>query len=85
MDNTRKKEIREKFGAYLKSHREEILKVRSVRQLSFSSNIDASKLTKIEKGLVNIEFDTLIEVAVTYKIEKKKLFGFVIELLEDDK
>lgn len=83
METVRKKEIREAFGEYLKRQREEVLKIKSVRQLSFDSNIDSSKLTKIEKGLINIEFDTLIEVAITYKIEKKKLFGFVIELNEE--
>ncbi len=84
MEPNRKKEIREQFGLYLKTYREEILKIKSVRQLSFNSNIDASKLTKIEKGLINIEFDTLIEVSITYRIQKKKLFGFAIELLEKE-
>lgn len=84
METIRKKEVREQFGNYLKQHREDVLKIKSIRQLSFNSNIDSSKLTKIEKGLINIEFDTLIEVALTYKIEKKKLFGFVIELTGDE-
>ncbi len=84
MEPKRKKEIREQFGEYLRQHREDVLKIKSVRQLSFQSNLDNSKLTKIEKGLINIEFDTLIEVAITYKLEKKKLFGFVIELFEEE-
>ena len=79
MDSKRKKDIRRLFGEFLQKRRKEILKIESVRQLSFSSNLDPSKLTKIEKGLVDIRFDTLIEVALTYKLTPKQLFNFKID------
>lgn len=84
MDSKKKENIRKLFGAYLKKRREEFLKVESVRQLSFSSNLDVSKLTKIEKGLIDIRFDTLIEVALTYKLTPKQLFNFTIDFWTED-
>jgi hypothetical protein len=84
MDSKKKENIRKLFGSYLKKRREKVLKVDSVRQLSFSSNLDPSKLTKIEKGLVDIRFDTLMEVALTYKLTPKQLFNFTIEFWNED-
>jgi transcriptional regulator with XRE-family HTH domain len=84
MNAERKKEIREEFGKYLENHRKEVLRVPSVRQLSFNSNLDNSKLSKIEKGLINFEFDTLIELALTYKLTKKKVLGFMLEGLDEE-
>jgi hypothetical protein len=68
----------------LKKHRKEVLKVASVRQLSFNSNLDNSKLSKIEKGMINFEFDTLLELAVTYKLSTKEILGFGAELAEEE-
>lgn len=79
MDSKKKEKIRKLFGAYLKKTREESLKIESVRQLSFSSNLDQSKLSKIEKGLVDFRFDTLIEIALTYKLSLKEIFDFNID------
>ena len=84
MDSTKKENIRKLFGSYLKNRREKILKIESVRQLSFSSNLDPSKLTKIEKGLIDIRFDTLMEVALTYKLNPKQLFNFTIEFWNEE-
>lgn len=74
-----KQSVREKFGAYLKKHREDILKEKNLLKFSYSSNLDNSKLAKIEKGEIDIQFDTLIEIAKTYKLLDKRLFGFDIE------
>ena len=79
MTAKKKKEIRKKLGAFLKKRREENMQI-SVRQLSFSSNLDHSKLVKIEKGLIDFRFDTLIELAITYKVQPKDLLNFDIEL-----
>ena len=84
MELKKKKEIRKLFGAYLKKRRLEYLKIDSVRQLSFHSNLDSSKLTKIEKGQINITFDTLIELAVTYELKPKQLFDFLIPFWKED-
>lgn len=84
MDSKRKEKIRKLFGAYLKKRREDFLKIDSVRQLSFSSNLDQSKLSKIEKGLIDFRFDTLIELALTYKLSPKQLFDFSIDFWKED-
>jgi len=78
----RKKEIRKLLGAYLKRHREEVLKIESVRQLSFSSNLDQSKLSKVEKGNIDIRIDTIVEIALTYRLKLKDIFNFEIEFWE---
>ena len=84
MDAKKKKEIRRLFGAYLKKRREEYLNIDSVRQLSFTSNLDQSKLSKIEKGQIDLRFDTLLEIALTYKLKPKQLFDFTISFWKDD-
>jgi hypothetical protein len=84
MDNKKKDKIRKLFGSYLKTRREEVLKIKSVRQLSFSSNLDYSKLNKIEKGLVDFRFDTLIEISITYKLQPKQLFDFPIDFWKEE-
>jgi DNA-binding Xre family transcriptional regulator len=84
MEIRKKQKIRKLFGSYLKARRESVLKIKSVRQLSFSSNLDYSKLTKIEKGLVDIRFDTLIELAITYKLSLGNLLDFNIDFWKED-
>lgn len=84
MDTRKKQKIRKLFGAYLKTRREDVLEIKSVRQLSFSSNLDYSKLNKIEKGLVDIRFDTLVELAITYKLSLKELLNFEIDFWKED-
>ena len=84
MDVKKKKEVRKLFGAYLKKRREDYLKIDSVRQLSFASNLDQSKLSKIEKGQVDLRFDTLMEIALTYKLKPSQLFDFPITFWKED-
>jgi len=83
MEAKTKETIRKQFGEYLQKHRENVLKIKSVRELSFSSNIDNSKLSKIEKGQVNFGFDNLLEIAVTYKLTNKDILGFAVRSLKD--
>ncbi len=66
------------FGQYLRKHRIEVLKEKNLLNFSYSSKLDNSKLGKIEKGEVDMQFDTLIEVAKTYKLLDKGLFGLRI-------
>jgi hypothetical protein len=84
MTDKKKKEIRKLFGKYLQKRREEYLGIPSVRKLSFNSNLDQSKLNKIEMGHIDLRFDTLLEIAITYKIQPKDLFAFEISFWEDD-
>ncbi|QEC69317.1 helix-turn-helix transcriptional regulator [Panacibacter ginsenosidivorans] len=84
MNAKKKEDIRKLFGMYLKKRREEYLKINSVRQLSFNSNIDQSKLSKIEKGQIDFRFDTLMEIAITYKLKPKQLFDFDISFWKEE-
>jgi len=84
MDSKKKIEFRKALGAFLKNHREKSLKIESVRQLSFVSNLDQSKLSKIEKGQIDFRFDTLMEICQTYKLKPKQIFDFPIQWKEDE-
>ena len=75
MTAKQKKELRKKLGALLRERRQNVLQT-SARQLSFKSNIEHSKLVKIEKGLIDFRFDTLIELALTYKMQLRDLMIF---------
>jgi hypothetical protein len=80
----RKKDIRKLFGEFLRKRRENDLKIKSVRQLSFDSTLDQSKLTKIEKGQIDFRFDTLVELAKTYRLPLNKLLNFDIPFWNED-
>jgi len=84
MISKKKKEVRKLFGAYLKKRRETVLGIKSVRQLSFSSNLDQSKLNKIEKGSLDFRFDTLLEIALTYKLKLSEIFNFDVSFWNDE-
>ena len=75
-------DIKKTFGAYLKRHREEVLKEKNLLVFSYSSNLDNSKLGKIEKGEIDFQFETLIEIARTYKLTSKAILGFKLEIEE---
>jgi len=74
--------IRKEFGAYLKKHREEVLQERNLLAFSYNSELDNSKLGKIEKGEIDIQFSTLIEIARTYKLSPKSILGFKLIITE---
>lgn len=73
-------DIKQAFGAFLKKHRTEVLKAENLLEFSYTSNLDNSKLAKIEKGEINFRFDTLIEIARTYKLPEKVIFGFTCKI-----
>lgn len=78
MANAEALKIRKEFGVYLKRHREEVLKEKNLLAFSYSSELDNSKLGKIERGDIDIQFSTLVEVARTYKLSSKSILGFKI-------
>jgi hypothetical protein len=82
MDEIRKHKIREAFGIYLKVRREKVLKEKNLLKFSYSSNLDNSKLGKIEKGEIDFQFDTLLEIAETYKLTDKAILGFKFAIEE---
>lgn len=68
------KALLEKFGSKLNTIRTE--KELSLRQLSSLSNLDHSTIGKIEKGLINITFTTLAELAKALEVHPKELLDF---------
>ncbi len=79
MPRKAKYDIKKEFGAYLKKHRLEVLKETNLLDFSYSSTLDNSKLAKIEKGEVDFRFETLQEIAKTYKLTSKDILGFKFE------
>lgn len=79
MPKKAKYDIKKEFGAYLKKHRLEVLKENNLLAFSYNSSLDNSKLGKIEKGEVDFQFETLLELAKTYKLTSKDILGFKFE------
>jgi predicted transcriptional regulator len=75
-----KGDIKQEFGAFLAKHRIEVLKAENLLEFSYTSKFDNSKLRKIEKGQIDFRFDTLIEIARTYKLPEKVILGFKFDL-----
>lgn len=51
----------------------------SLREVSYACNIDNSKISKIEKGQVNITFTTLLDLARGLEVNPKEFFDFPFE------
>lgn len=60
-----------KLGAHIKKLRE--TKNLSLRELSYACDIDNSKISKIEKGQINITFTTILQLAKALEIEPSQL------------
>ncbi|MGN7784472.1 helix-turn-helix domain-containing protein [Niabella sp. 22666] len=52
----------------------------SYRELAQLCSVDHSKISKIEKGQVNVQILTILELAKGLNIQPKKLFDFEVEL-----
>ncbi|MGE8525925.1 helix-turn-helix domain-containing protein [Chryseobacterium rhizosphaerae] len=64
------------FGKRIETLRNE--KKLSLRQLSQNCDIDYSDISKIEKGLRNIQMSTVLELAKGLNVTIKELFDFDI-------
>ncbi len=60
-----------KLGANIKRLRE--MKNLSLRELSYACDIDNSKISKIEKGQINITFTTILQLARALEISPSEL------------
>lgn len=60
-----------RLGANIKKLRE--AKGLSFRELSYACDIDHSKVSKIEKGQVNITFTTILQLAKALEVHPSKL------------
>ncbi|MDN5395832.1 MAG: helix-turn-helix domain-containing protein [Chryseobacterium sp.] len=70
--------------AFLKSFGKRVETLRteknlSLRQLSQNCDIDYSDISKIEKGLRNIQMSTILELAKGLDVSIKELFDFDID------
>lgn len=60
-----------KLGAKIKRLRE--AKNLSLRELSYECDIDNSKISKIEKGQINITFTTILQLANALEVQPSEL------------
>ena len=60
-----------KLGANIKRLRE--TKNLSLRELSYECDIDNSKISKIEKGQINITFTTILQIAKALEVNPSDL------------
>jgi transcriptional regulator with XRE-family HTH domain len=61
------------LGANIKRLRE--TKNLSLRELSYACDIDNSKISKIEKGQINITFTTLLQLANALEIHPSEILN----------
>lgn len=66
------------FGKRVQALREE--KQLSLRQLAQNCEIDYSDISKIEKGLRNIQMSTILELSKGLDVLPQELFNFKIAL-----
>lgn len=52
----------------------------SYRQLAQRCDIDHSNISKIEKGEINIQLSTILQLSNGLKIHPKELFGFEFDI-----
>jgi transcriptional regulator with XRE-family HTH domain len=74
MINKENKLLLARFGKHVRRLREQ--KGLSLRELSYSCNIDNSKISKIENGQINITVLTVLELASGLEIPPADLLHF---------
>ena len=68
------KKVLKRFGENLRKLRKE--KGLSLREMSYACSIDNSKIAKIEKGMINITFTTLLQLAVALEAQPAALLSY---------
>jgi DNA-binding Xre family transcriptional regulator len=68
------KKVLKRFGENLRKLRKE--KGLSLREMSYACSIDNSKIAKIEKGMINITFTTLLQLAVALETHPSVLLAY---------
>ena len=71
------KKVLKKFGENLRNLRKQ--KGLSLRQMSYACSIDNSKIAKIEKGMVNVTFTTLLQLALALDTHPCSLLEYETE------
>lgn len=72
------KKVLKRFGDHLRKLRKE--KGLSLREMSYACSIDNSKIAKIEKGMINITFTTLLQLAVALEAQPAVLLEYEPEV-----
>ena len=80
MSKELKQQFQTSFGKQLEKFR--VLQGLSYRQLAQRCDLDHSVISKIEKGEVNIQIGTVMELAKGLKVHPKDLFDFKFDLDE---
>ena len=80
MSKELKQQFQTSFGKQLEKFR--VLQGLSYRQLAQRCDLDHSVISKIEKGEVNIQIGTVMELAKGLKVHPKELFDFKFDLDE---
>jgi len=63
-----------RFGYRIREIRQE--RIYTLQQLETKSGISNSKLSKIEKGMINTEFQTIVRIAHALEVEMVELFNY---------
>ena len=71
------KKLLKKFGENLRKLRKD--KGLSLREMSYACSIDNSKIAKIEKGMINITFTTLLQLASALEMHPSSLLDYESE------
>lgn len=71
------KKVLKKFGENLRKLRKQ--KGLSLRQMSYACSIDNSKIAKIEKGMINITYTTLLQLALALETHPSTLLNYDLE------
>ena len=73
-----KEEFQKTFGKQIEHFR--VMQNLSYRQLAQRCDIDHSNISKIEKGEINIQLSSIMQLAKGLNIHPKELFNFEFEL-----
>jgi DNA-binding Xre family transcriptional regulator len=68
------KKVLKRFGENLRKLRKD--KGLSLREMSYACSIDNSKIAKIEKGMINITFTTLLQLATALETHASTLLDY---------
>lgn len=82
LDESKKKEFIKKFGEVVGRIKTE--KQLSYRKIAAQCDLDASYISKIEKGTENITLETVLNLAYGLNVSPKDLFDFEYILNQDD-
>ncbi|MGS2760991.1 helix-turn-helix domain-containing protein [Sinomicrobium sp. M5D2P9] len=82
LDDKKKKEFIVKFAQKLGEIKKS--KNLSFRKIAANCDLDASFISKIEKGTENITLETILNLLYGLDVQPKELFDFHVDLKKDD-